>query len=220
MAHSLILGISESGKTTLARKLSAEYKRAGVGVIVLDPLRDPRWSADVLTTNADEFLATVWRSRSCMLFIDEAGEAIGRYDVAMQKVVTRGRHWGHSAHIITQRGAQLSPTVRDQCRHLFLFCTSRQDGELLAREWNEPQLAECSKLKQGEYFHASRFGGIRRASVTIGGSDNGESVSDYRGAGARRDRAGDEGKAQGNGLNGGTASDASSASDASGAEGA
>lgn len=165
MAHALILGISESGKTTLALRLASQYKAQGVGVLVLDPLKNPEWHADFITGDEKEFLDMFWRSRSCMCFIDEAGEAVGRYNIAMQKTVTRGRHWGHGVHVITQRGAQLSPTVRDQCRHLFLFCSSRKDGELLAAEWNKPELAECSVLKQGEYMHASRFGVLNRSQL-------------------------------------------------------
>lgn len=171
MAHALILGISESGKTTLALRLARQYKAAGVGVLVLDPLRNPEWHADFITGDEAEFLDMFWRSRSCMCFIDEAGEAVGRYNVAMQKTVTRGRHWGHGVHVITQRGAQLSPTVRDQCRHLFLFCSSRKDGELLAAEFNKPELAECSSLKQGEYMHASRFGVLNRSQL-FGGKNH------------------------------------------------
>lgn len=199
MPHSLILGMSESGKTTLGRALATEYKRAGVAVIVLDPLRDPRWQADFLTTDAKEFRRVFWQSRSCMAFIDEAGEAIGKYDATMQACVTRGRHWGHSVHVITQRGAQLSPTVRDQCRHLFLFCSSRQDGELLAREWNFNDLATCANLKQGEYFRASRFGGFERKSIAIGGYEN-ASIDSPSGSGNRRDRRPDEASEKGNGA--------------------
>ena len=179
MAHALILGISESGKTTLALRLAAAYKAQGVGVLVLDPLRNPEWHADFITNDETEFLDTFWRSRSCMCFIDEAGEAVGKYNLAMQKTVTRGRHWGHAVHVISQRGAQLSVTVRDQCRHLFLFCSSRRDGEMLAAEFNRPELAECAGLKQGEYFHASRFGELKRTQL-FGGKKHG---SPHRGNG-------------------------------------
>jgi hypothetical protein len=160
--------MTESGKTTLARDLAAEYKSAGAAVLVLDPLRDPRWKADYITADPGEFLRVVWNSRSCMLFVDEAGEAVGRYDVAMQSLATRARHWGHCTHFVTQRGAQLSPTVRHQCRYLFLFTSSVQDGELLAREFNQMELENCNRLKQGEYFFTSRFGTLQRKRVQIG----------------------------------------------------
>lgn len=171
MAHSLILGMSESGKTTLAKQLAAKYKQRGMSNLVLDPLRDPEWPCDFITADQREFLALFWRSESCMAFMDEGAESIGRYDMAMRKTATQGRHWGHSCHFITHRASDIAPVVRYQCRHLFLFCSARADGEILAREYNEPLLEECSSLKQFEFFHASRFGGVYKCRVDLNGGN-------------------------------------------------
>jgi hypothetical protein len=183
MAHVLLLGMTLSGKTHKAKALSHDYKNAGVGVLVLDPLRDPGWSADFITDDPDEFLNVYWNSRGCMAFMDEGGESVGRYDVTMQKTATRGRHWGHTNHYIAQRATQLAPLVRDQCTRLFLFCSSTKDGEVLAREWNRPELEGCSQLKQGEYYYAVKMGSIstNRRSVQNG------SVPDHRRAVDDRD---------------------------------
>lgn len=172
MAHSLILGISESGKTTLAKQLAQHYRANGVKNLVLDPLSDPEWPADFVTASQSAFLAVFWKSQSCMAFLDEGAESVGRYDQAMRQTATKGRHWGHSCHYITHRASDIAPVVRYQCRHLFLFCSARADGEILAREYNEPLLEECAQLKQFEYFHVSRFGGVRKCRVEIGGSEN------------------------------------------------
>jgi DNA helicase HerA-like ATPase len=59
MAHSLILGMTESGKTTLAKRLAQHYKSRGIGVIVLDPLNDD-WPCDFKTADPDEFLRVYW----------------------------------------------------------------------------------------------------------------------------------------------------------------
>lgn len=183
MAHVLILGMTESGKTTLARTLAQHYKRNGVGVLVLDPLSDPRWPCDFVTADSDEFLDVFWRSRRCVAFMDEGGESVGRYNTAMQATATRGRHWGHSCHFIAQRATQLAPIVRDQCTHLFLFCSSLKDGEILADEWNKPELAECAKLRQGEYIHAVKFGASKRH--TLGAKSDDSSAGNL---GRRNDR--------------------------------
>lgn len=180
MAHGLILGMTESGKTTLARAMAAYAKRCNVGVLVLDPLRDPRWPCDFITDDQEEFLDVFWRSRSCIAFLDEGGESVGRYDTAMQKTATRGRHWGHACFYLAQKGTQLAPIVRDQCRHLFLFCSSARDGKMLAEEWNKPELEECSSFKQGEYVHAVKFGQTVRH--TIGGKKD-ATLTDTRGRG-------------------------------------
>jgi hypothetical protein len=166
MSHCLIFGMTESGKTTLAKRLAHRYKvYHGVPVLVLDSLNDPEWQADFQTTDPDEFLESFWASRRCVAFIDEAGDAVGRYNTVMQRTATRGRHWGHSVHYISQRGVQLAPTVRDQCSHIFLLTSSGADGKIHAQEWNAPILASCNTLQKGEYFHATRFGQVTRANL-------------------------------------------------------
>lgn len=165
MAHVLILGMTMSGKTTIAKRLATFYRQAGISVGVLDPLGDPEWDADYRTTDADEFLRSFWSSRQCAWFIDESGDAVGKYDEAMTKTATRGRHWGHRVHYLTQRGAQLSRTVRDQCSQLFLFTTSLDDSKIHANEWNSPELKTAHTLGQGEYFHKGRFTPLSRGNV-------------------------------------------------------
>src|SRR5271154_6400439 len=158
MSHCLIFGMTESGKTTLAKRLAARYKSNDVPVIVLDSLNDPEWVCDYQTTDPDEFLRVFWSSKRCVCFIDEAGDAVGRYNTVMQKTATRGRHWGHAVHYISQRGVQIAPTVRDQCGHIFLLTSSLADSKVHANEWNQPQLLKANALRKGNYFHATRFG--------------------------------------------------------------
>jgi hypothetical protein len=160
--HMAIYGMTESGKTTLAKELCARYSALGHGTLVLDPLMDPEWKADLIFSDPDEFLEAFWASRSCRAFIDESGEVVGRYDKAMIKTATKGRHWGHSVHYLTQRASLLSKTVRDQCGAMALFCSSKGDGKIHADEWNRDELAQCHTLAQGEYYYCTRFGQIKR----------------------------------------------------------
>lgn len=165
--------MTESGKTTLAKRLAARYHQHEIPVLVLDSLNDPGWCpADTRdhtlffqTTDPDEFLKVFWSSRRCVAFIDEAGDAVGRYNLVMQRTATRGRHWGHSVHFISQRGVQIAPTVRDQCGHLFLLTSSIADGRVHANEWNRPELLQCNALGKGNYFHCTRFGVLERGSL-------------------------------------------------------
>lgn len=159
MAHCLIIGMTESGKTTLAKRLVQEYRQRGVKSIVLDPLSDPSWNADFVTDDPARFRNVVFSSRHCAVFIDEAGDAIGHHEREMFPVATKGRHWGHNVHFLSQRGMQIHPTVRDQCGHLFLFACSMKDAKQFSDEWNKPILAkEVPFLKKGNYFHVTRFG--------------------------------------------------------------
>ena len=158
MPHSLILGMTESGKTTKGKRLCVSYRVHGIKSIVLDPMNDPQWNADFQTTDPETFLRMVWASRRCAVFIDEAGTAVGRYNDVMNETATKGRHWGHNMHYLTQGGTQLAPIVRNQCSHLFLFTTALSDAKIHANEWNAPELAKASVLKQFEYYHATRYG--------------------------------------------------------------
>jgi signal recognition particle GTPase len=164
MAHVLITGMTESGKTTLARELAAQYRAQGIAVIVLDPIRDIKWTqcADFVTDISEEFVYTVENSKSCAVFVDEAGEAVGQYSKEMFFLGTRARHLGHRSHFIVQRPNQISPTVRDQCTHLYLFAMYKKTCKLLAEDWNKDQLLEGSDLEKGEYIYAPKFGECRQ----------------------------------------------------------
>lgn len=162
--------MTESGKTTLAKELAKRLKASNRPVIVLDPMHD-EWSCDFRTDDQAEFLNLFWspewknRDMGAHVFIDESGDAIGRYNTLMNQTATRGRHWGHSCYFLTQRGAQLSPTVRDQCSHLFLFVSGLKDCKIHAEEWNKPELVEAANLPQGDYFHVQRHGPISRGNI-------------------------------------------------------
>ena len=134
------------------------------GTLVLDPMHDV-WECDFKTDDVEQFLQAFWNSQCCDVFIDESGDVIGHYDRAMIQTATKGRHWGHNVYFITQRPAQISPTVRTQCSNLFLFAMAREDSETLAREWNKPGLREAATLPKGQCFMASRFGELKRMNV-------------------------------------------------------
>lgn len=165
MAHSLILGQTESGKTTLAKQLSHVYKGGSQSVIVLDPMNDPGWAADFRTSDPAKFLEVFWANQKCHAFIDEAGKMVGRFDDLMEETATQGRHWGHACYFISQRGAQINPTVRAQCRHIFLFNMHLDDCKVIAKDFNKPELLTANTLPQGEFFHATRFGACERGKV-------------------------------------------------------
>lgn len=169
MSHTLIVGMTESGKSTLAAQLSKAYHDRGIGVIVLDPLLDPRWQADLITADSNYFLSVVQHpdTRSCAIFIDECGEMIGHYQHEMFFVATRGRHMGHNCHFITQRAKQLSPTVRDQCSFLALFSCSYPDAHEMSLNFNRPELKQANILQKGDYFFCGRWGDLRRLKVNF-----------------------------------------------------
>lgn len=156
MAHVLILGITWTGKTTLAFTLARMYKQKGTPRIILDPDMRKEWEIekdiDFITDDPEKFLAVCKANKSCALFIDESGQTIGRYSGEMQWVATNSRKWGHKAHFITQRATQLDPTVRCQCTSIFLFKQSLDDAKILSREFVADDLKESCNLQKGEYL--------------------------------------------------------------------
>lgn len=151
----------------MATLLAAAYKQAGIGVLVLDPMRNPRWRADFITDNPDEFLEAFWGSESCAAFIDESGDTVGRYNNAMEQTATKGRHFGHNVSFICQRASQLSKTVRDQCSFLALFRSSLIDCKTHAEEWARDELkGACgADFKQGDYYFCGRFSDLIRGNI-------------------------------------------------------
>jgi hypothetical protein len=165
MPHSLTIGMTLSGKTTLNRLLAHGYMRRGIKTAVLDPLRDPAWRADMLTPDRAAFMAFVRTNKSRALFVDESGSAIDRHDTSTDWLTTTSRHLGHAAHFIAHRPQQLSVTLRLQCTRLYLFTVSDKDARLLADEWNCPALLDCSGLAKGEFVFVERFRPVQRGAV-------------------------------------------------------
>ena len=77
----MIIGMTESGKTTYAVNLAHKYKEFGIKTIVLDPLLDERWRVDFLTDDYDEFIEVITHpeTKNCAAFIDESGESAGTW---------------------------------------------------------------------------------------------------------------------------------------------
>jgi len=150
--HVLILGITQTGKTTLAFRLAQKYSATGVNVLVLDPDKRSGWNADFLTDDPEAYLNVVKVNKSCALFIDESGQMIGRYAKEMAWLATNSRKWGHKAHFITQRATQLDPTVRNQCTTIILFKQSLNDTKILSNEFVSTELEAAHTLNQGEYL--------------------------------------------------------------------
>jgi len=79
---------------------------------------------------------------------------IGKYNSVMDELATRGRHWGHKCHFITQRSKQLSTTIRSQCSDIAIFKQSLADTKDLSNEFVEPMINEAHTLEKGEFILA------------------------------------------------------------------
>lgn len=158
--HCLLIGQTESGKTICAQRIAQAYKAGGIKVCVLDPMKDPKWNADFITDNPDEYFSLVMdpdRSLQCALFIDEAGQSLDRYVGKQQWLTCQARHHGHVTHIISQRAQQVDTTIRSQCSTVYAFNVAVDDAKLYAKSFNAPVLLKCPTLPQGHCIRVQRF---------------------------------------------------------------
>lgn len=169
--HELIVGITNSGKTTLAMAKARRFKETGIVSIVLDPMGSPKWISEggvhqsLLFQEPEKFLLEVKKWQSCALFVDEAGDAIGRFGGVMNQLATRARHDGHVSHFICQRASMIDKNVRANCSVLSCFKQDIDDAIILARNFAQPKLREAATLQQGEYLSCDTFSDVVKKRV-------------------------------------------------------
>lgn len=157
MPHSLICGMTTSGKSALAHLLAARWKAAGVRPVALDPSISRDWPADTLVfTDPEQFIRFAKANANLALFVDEGAAALERA-ADYNWLTTRARHWGHESHIISQRPQDITPAIRGNCETLWLFHIDIGAAELLAREWNESRLREAAKNPRLSFHLARRL---------------------------------------------------------------
>ena len=162
--HIGVNGMTMSGKSLALKSFIIRFRNQGIKSIVLDPLCDPEFDADFQTDNEIEFIDMVYASRKCLVIVDEAGEA-GKFNNAISKLATKGRHWGHTCVFASQKATQMNPLVRDQWGAIMMFTSGRKSGELMSEEFNCPDLKKCTELAKGEYMYKGRFTPMRRGSI-------------------------------------------------------
>jgi ABC-type glutathione transport system ATPase component len=159
--HWLIVGMTESGKSTLARSLAREYAAGGHVPIVLDVTRNREWgSTAIIFDDPDALLAYVRDPEKCLrqpIFVEEAGLSIGKYQSQFQWLTTFSRHHGMRCHIVAQRAEMVDKTTRSQCTNLAAFGLSFDDAKAYAREFNGPEIMQCVSFKPGTYIHKTRY---------------------------------------------------------------
>lgn len=159
--HTLIIGQTESGKTTLAILIAKGLIERKKNVVVLDPMKNGNWPEGVIHIDEIGQLMTYLKShQSCYVFIDESGMVVDRYEVEHQWLATTSRHYGHSVYFIAQRAQMLHPTVRDQCQCVYAFLISPKDSDILADRFikMEKHVRKACYLNKGEFIVCTMYG--------------------------------------------------------------
>jgi len=163
--HTLILGITRSGKSSLAKELAGEFKRMGRRVAVLDPIGS-NWRADYRTDDPDDFYIYAVFHDSHTLFIDEGGDFFANHAPKLIWLATKGRHPGHVTFYIANRYTLIPKTVRTNCENLYLFASHPDDIDELAKDFRCPELPELAgTLRKLEFLKVEQFEKPRRGRI-------------------------------------------------------
>lgn len=159
MPHTLIVGQTNTGKTTLALDMCRRWKQAGFATLVLDPMLDTRWSGivDLQTADKAEFLRAYFNSRNARVFIDESIEVASNSDKDIIYTATRGRHYGHANVYISQRANSVARNIRTMCFQVASFKQHADDAKILSREFGSDELMGVTKLQRGQFIWSNGF---------------------------------------------------------------
>lgn len=170
--HSLICGVTQSGKTTLARSIARAAELAGHRIIVFDPVGTGTaggdWPASaVVFDEPDEFMEYVNRPdvSHAHIFIDEADEVFSLSDRGNFWLPKKGRHFGLQLYLITQRPKMIAPTARKQVGVCYMFRLALDDAKELAADFGFSD-AHKIMLDTGDFLvlHSGQAS-IKRANI-------------------------------------------------------
>lgn len=147
MAHDLVVGITRSGKSTLCKQIARRAMAEGRHVLVCDPAGDPTWPCSWSTVDAFDLLAVMKVNRQCIVFVDEAHEALGfsgsRQSRELAWITTGSAKFGHRVYLITQRATAISTTVRMQCAVVHAFRQQPADAKVIGNQWGGQAMSEA-----------------------------------------------------------------------------
>lgn len=170
--HTLICGVTESGKTTLARKVARDLAAQGQNIIVFDPVFTASagggWpESSVIFSDEDDLFEYLSRDdvSGAHVFIDEAGEIFGGDKRHNLWLLTRGRHYGFHVVMIAQRPKMILPTARNQCSRTYMFRLARDDAREVGADMGHSGLEKIILDKGDFVVLLSGQASIKRANV-------------------------------------------------------
>ena len=166
MVRGAIIGMSLSGKTTLAKHLSRSYwTRHKIRSFVLDPNNERYGAHALVMQDENKFWEIVWKTRGSLVIVDEAAETIARND-DLTPVFTRLRHLDHKLLVVAHRATNLTPIMREQVDTVYLFRQSEKNCEIFAEIMAEPELLKATGLPKYHYIYCALYEKPKVCSVT------------------------------------------------------
>jgi hypothetical protein len=161
MSHTLIVGATLTGKTSLAKKFAETRIKSRAHVpnfrqVALDPLGS-QWPEGVAVVDDwAELMLEIEIMREneevACIYIDEANTQFSHGDREKLWLMLRGRHFGHDLTVITQYPTLLSPAARGQCGNLHVFQIGKQSARMLAEDYACDDILRAPELRRGEWL--------------------------------------------------------------------
>jgi len=157
--HCLINGLPQSGKSTYAQ-LHCRLIGSRIGrSCVYNPFGAAGWRSTIPPFDDPDQLIGFLRSQPAptSTYIEESGLSLGR-DPNFHLLTNASHHWGNYCYLLSQDPTMLHPVLRRGCDSLVTFAAVPVSAELLAEQFNDPQIAElCPNLPRFHYLKKLPF---------------------------------------------------------------
>jgi energy-coupling factor transporter ATP-binding protein EcfA2 len=173
--HVLYCGVTQSGKTTLARHHARILSRAGYDIAIYDPVNTAThgggWPDGAQIMDSPELFhkyvdrANGEPERPIFLFVDECADIFGHSETHAHWIPRQIRHRNIYLRMIVQRPKMLHPNVRTQCAYAYILRLARDDLKIICADYGHgseiaPETidrGDCMLLTSGsptvEYFN-------------------------------------------------------------------
>ena len=174
--HTLIVGKTESGKTTfMTEYLLKEYSRIGNAKRVIlydkDFHTSPRWRkghsmpvegfADV-----EAFKEAVFSNVRCVVIVEECSDLSVADQELLRGVAAKGRHLGHNVHLLAQRPKMIRPNLRSQTTALCCCALNPEDVKSVKEVAGVEEVEKAVKFKKGDaLFKLGSFASLEQGRV-------------------------------------------------------
>jgi DNA helicase HerA-like ATPase len=156
--HHLYTGVTESGKTTLARMNARSLQAAKIPVVVYDPLGTSTaggdWGKDArIFHETDSFMDLMHdpNFKNTAVFVDEAHHIFSHEQKENLWLLTQGRHYGMNFHLLTQRPKKIHPDARTGCARCFMFRLAQDDASEIGKDYGHSFIHKIN-LDRGDFL--------------------------------------------------------------------
>lgn len=162
-----VFGPSESGKTTLAKKIAWHlYKTENRKTYALDPIARSFWGDHAkVYVEETHFWTEIFKERNALIVVDDASVTINR-DSSLHGVFTTMRHCGHKLLVIGHGAENLLPQMRAQLQRVFLFSQGPKSREDWEKIFPNTDLSGVQSLKQFEFLTVANWQPVQKFKLT------------------------------------------------------